>query len=163
MATKDVRTAQDQPGAGPRRVVATFERYEEAQAAVDRLADARFPVERVAIVARGLRLEEQVIGRETTGRAVAQGALSGALTGTLIGWLLGLFNAIEPLVSAFWLALYGLVIGALLGALFGALMHASTGGRRDFSAVSTLRAEHYDLLVDADVAGAAEELLGQPV
>jgi hypothetical protein len=73
------------------------------------------------------------------------------------------FNAVEPLVSAFWLALYGLVIGALVGALFGALTHAGTGGRRDFSAVRSVRAEHYDLLVDADVAGAAEELLGQPV
>jgi hypothetical protein len=153
---------QDQVEPRTRRAVASFDRYEDAQAAVDRLADARFPVERVAIVALGLRLEEQVTGRMTLGRATAQAAVSGAIIGALIGWLLGLFNAIEPLVSALTLALYGLILGALLGALFGAIAHAGTGGRRDFSAVSGLRADQYEVLVDEEVAGAAEEILERP-
>jgi hypothetical protein len=142
-----------------RRTVASFEEYAEAQAAVDRLSDERFPVERVAIVARGLRLEEQVTGRMTLARAALQGAAVAAVTGGVVGWLLGLFDAVEPLVSAISLALYGLIIGAILGAGFGAIAHAAGGGRRDYSAVSALRAEHYDVMVDAPIASAAEEIL----
>ena len=58
-----------------RRVVASFERYEEAQRAVDYLSDEKFPVERVAIVGEGLRLVEQVTGRLTWWRATVKGVL----------------------------------------------------------------------------------------
>ena len=42
-----------------RRVIASYENYQDAQRAVDRLADAGFPVERAAIVGRGLSYVEQ--------------------------------------------------------------------------------------------------------
>jgi hypothetical protein len=144
-----------------RRAVATFDNYAEAQAAVDRLSDQRFPIERVAIVAQGLRLEEQVTGRVTVGRAALRGAAGGAFTGALIGWLLGLLNAVEPLVSALGLAIYGLILGAILGGTLGAVTHFATRGRRDFAAVSTIRADYYDVLVDEPVASAAEDLLAR--
>ncbi len=41
-----------------RRTVATYATYAEAQRAVDYLSDQQFPVERVAIVAEGLRFVE---------------------------------------------------------------------------------------------------------
>jgi hypothetical protein len=141
----------------PRRAVASFDRYSEAERAVDFLADRRFPVERVSIVGRDLEYVEEVTSRMTCGRA----ALNGALIGVLVGWLFGLFNWFDPLVSAFWLALDGLWFGALVGALMGLLLHAVSGGRRDFAAIGGMRATRYDVMVDEAVADEAEHLLGE--
>ncbi len=145
----------------PRRVVASFGSYEEAERAVDLLSDRKFPVERTAIVARDLDYVEQVTGRMTYWRAMGLGALNGAVIGLLIGWLFGLFNWFDPIVSAFWLALDGLWFGALLGALAGVLLHALSGGRRDFAAIGGMRAEHYDVLIDEPVADEAARLLAE--
>lgn len=142
--------------AAPRRAVASFDRYTDAERAVDFLADRRFPVERVSIVGRDLEYVEQVAGRMTYRRA----ALNGALIGVLVGWLFGLFNWFDPLVSAIWLAFDGLWFGALVGALAGLFLHALSGGRRDFSAIGGVRANRYEVLVDA-VADEAEHLLGE--
>src|SRR4051794_41728520 len=143
----------------PRRAVASFGSYQEAERAVDLLSDRRFPVEHAAIVARDLEYVEQVTGRMTYWRAMGLGALNGALIGVLIGWLFGLFNWFDPVVSAFWLALDGLWFGALVGALFGLLTHAMLRGRRDFASVAAMRANRYDLLVDDEVADEAARLL----
>jgi hypothetical protein len=148
-------------GSSPRRAVASFDRYAEAERAVDFLADRRFPVERVSIVGRDLEYVEQVTGRMTHGRAALNGALTGALIGLLVGWLFGLLNWFDPIVSAIWLALDGLWFGALVGALMGLLLHALSGGRRDFSAIGGMRANRYEVLVDEPVAGEAEHLLGE--
>ncbi|MEZ4732792.1 MAG: general stress protein [Caldilineaceae bacterium] len=142
-----------------RRLVATYTTYGEAQRAVDYLADQRFPVQRIAIVAEGLRFEEQVTGRLSWGRALLNGALGGAATGIFIGFIFGLFSLVTPLVSALTLALYGLFFGAIVGALFGLLFYAFSGGQRDFTSVGNIRAEHYDVVADEDVAAQAERLL----
>ncbi len=44
----------------PRRVIASYDSYAEAQRAVDYLSDNSFPVERLSIVAEDLRFVEQV-------------------------------------------------------------------------------------------------------
>ena len=142
-----------------RRTVASYPTYAEAQRAVDHLSDQRFPVQRVAIVAEGLRFVEQVTGRLTYGRAALNGALSGATTGAFLGFLLGLFNLIAPVVSALNLALYGIIFGAIIGALIGLMTYAFSGGRRDFSSVSGMQAERYNVVVDDEVAGQATQLL----
>jgi hypothetical protein len=152
----------DGVGGEARRAVASFGTYAEAQRAVDRLADERFPVERVAIVARDLKLVEQVTGRRGYPEAALQGLVSGALIGVLIGWLFGLFNWFEPITSAFWLAIDGLWFGALLGALLGLLLQALSGGRRDFSSYAGISADRYEVLVDDEVADEAARLLAQP-
>jgi len=143
----------------PRRTVASFPRYEDAQRAVDFLADRRFPVERVAIVAEGLRLVEQVTGRLSYGRVAGNGALSGALVGGLFGFIFGLFNWVAPLVSAFRLTLYGLIYGAVVGALMNVVFYAFTAGKRDFASVGTINADRYNVVVDADAADEALRLL----
>jgi hypothetical protein len=143
----------------PRRVVATFGSYAEAERAVDLLSDRKFPVEHTAIVARDLDYVEQVTGRMTYWRAMGLGALNGAVIGLLIGWLFGLFNWFDPIVSAFWLALDGLWFGALVGAAMGLIAHALTGGRRDFAAIGGFRAKHYDVVVDEALADEAEVIL----
>jgi hypothetical protein len=112
----------EQPGA-------SFRTHAEAEQAVDRLSDKNFPVERVAIVARDLKLVEQVTGRR--------------------GYLAAL-------------AIDGLWFGAVVGALWGLLLHAVSHGRRDFDSVAGLSADHYEVLVDDEVAAKAASLLADP-
>lgn len=160
-----MRNVIDNPSAtgdrasGAWRTIASFRTYEEAEAAVDRLADRGFDVERSAIVAQGLSLVEQVTGRTTSLRAGLSGAVNGALVGAILGWLLGVFDWAEPVVSAVALAFYGMIAGAVVGGFVGFVVQLSTGGRRDFTSVSNVSAERYDVMVDDAVAGRARELL----
>jgi len=156
MATPENRAAD---GGFARRPVASYASYAEAERAVDYLSDNEFPVERIQIVGRDLRLEEQVTGRVTTARAALNGALTGAFVGLLIGWLFALFDWLDPIVASGWLILDCIWFGTLAGALLGLLQHAMLGGRRDFSSVPAMRAERYEVLVEDDVAERAEELL----
>ena len=148
-------------GYGPRRMVASYGSYADAQGAVDRLADAGFPVERISIVAEGLRFEERITGRKGYGRAAMEGLGAGAVPGALIGFVFGFFSLIDPLVSGLLLATYGFVFGAILGAIIGLISHALSGGRRDFSSVSSMRADSYDIVADEDVAEEASRLLAE--
>jgi hypothetical protein len=145
----------------PRRVVASYSSYRDAERAVDLLSDRRFPVQRVAIVGRDLQTVEQVTGRIGYGRAALNGAAQGALLGLLFGWLFGLFNWVDPLVASLTLAIYGLLWGAVVGALLGLLLHALSGGRRDFASIGGVRATRYDVMIDDEVADQAARLLHQ--
>jgi len=93
------------------------------------------------------------------GRAALRGAADGAVTGALFGSIFGIFNWIAPLLTGVLLAIYGLVFGAVAGALIGLLVHALQGGRRDFSSVSAMQPERFELLVDDAVAYEAARLL----
>lgn len=138
--------------------VATYPDYLDAQHAVDRLSDLGFPVDRVTIVGENVRLVERVLGRMTVGRAALAGAGTGAWFGLLIGVLLGIFT-----VAAWWrVMLFAIVAGLLWGAVFGAIAHAMTGGRRDFASTSSLQADTYTLLVEAELADRARQLLAEP-
>jgi hypothetical protein len=141
----------------PTVTVATYADYLAAQRAVDYLSDNRFPVDRVTIVGSDLALVEQVVGRLTLARAALAGAATGAWIGLLIGLLLGIF-AVDGWL---WVILVAVAIGALWGAVFGLIAHALTGGRRDFSSFSTLAAKEYAVVVDADHADAARDLLSR--
>jgi hypothetical protein len=141
----------------PSVTLASYSDYPSAQRAVDYLADNRFPVERTAIVGTDLTLVETVLGRMTTGRAALAGAATGAWFGLFIGLLFGIFTVGN------WLAVIiaGLLIGAVWGAIFGAIAHATTGGRRDFTSASSLRANRYAVTVGTDFAEQARQLLGR--
>lgn len=146
------------PEPGPPTVtIGTYPDYPSAQRVVDHLADNRFPVERTAIIGTNLTLVETVMGRMTTGRAALIGAGTGAWFGLFIGLLFGIFTAGN------WLAVIvvGLVIGAIWGAVFGAVAHAMTGGRRDFTSASSLRASQYAVTVDAELADQARQMLAR--
>ncbi|GAA2887566.1 membrane protein [Streptosporangium fragile] len=136
--------------------VATFGTYAEAQRAVDRLSDQRFPVEHTMIVGVDLRLVERVLGRLTYLRAAGMGAASGAWFGLLIGLFLGIFTPGRLFLT---LALWGLLWGAVAGAVFGLIAHAMSGGKRDFLSADALVAERYNLLVAAPHAAEARRLL----
>jgi hypothetical protein len=135
--------------------VGSYDDYEGAQAAVDTLSDAGFPVEHLDIVGSDLRLVERVTGRLTTGRAAMAGVASGAWFGLFIALLLGLFT------TSGWLAilLTGILVGAVWGGLFGALGHAATRGRRDFSSMRTLAATRYDVIARDGTVEQARQML----
>jgi hypothetical protein len=141
-----------------RQTVARYDRYEDAQRAVDHLSDSGFPVEQVEIVGSDLHLVEHVTGRLTSGRAALAGAGSGAWFGLFVGLLVGLFTT-----GPTWLGLVlgGAAIGAAWGALFGFIAHSATNGQRDFAATGGLVAEHYDVTVPDGDAERARSLINE--
>lgn len=139
-------------------VIRSFDRYEDAQAAVDRLADGGYPVERLSVLGRDLVVVEQVTGQRRIGRAALEGAWSGAFVGALVGFFFGLFDWVEPLVSALALALWGVLLGLVIGAAMGAAGHLALGGRRD-SSITSVEAGRYDLSADAKTAAEVGPLL----
>jgi hypothetical protein len=137
-------------------VVAGYQTYADAQAAIDRLADAQFPVQYTEIVGRNLRLVERVTGRITDGRATAVGAATGAWFGLFIGLLVGLFT---PGPAWLGLILGVLLIGVLWGALFGFLAHRMGSGRHDYESLRSLAASRYEVMVANAYADRARQLL----
>lgn len=138
----------------PSVVIATYQRYADAQRLVDKLSDEGFEVEHVRIIGRGLHSVEQVVGRMTTGRAAVMGAASGAWFGLLIGLLFSLFTA-----GAWWQPiLLALVLGAVWGAALGAMGQAATGGRRDFASTQRMEADSYEVEVTSSHAARANEI-----
>ena len=149
------------PAFGPeitnRPVLASYQRYEQAQEAVDTLSDNGFPVQNVAIVGVDLRLVEAVLGRWSWGRA----ALSGMGTGAWLGLLLGLFVSlfVEADSGSSQLIVMGLLYGAAFGIMFGLISYAFTRGRRDFVSRQSLVAARYDVLCEAEVMARARQIL----
>ncbi len=111
--------------------LARFPSYAGAQHLVDRLADAKFPVERMRIVGNGIRTVETVTGRMTKGRAALYGAGSGAWFGLFIGLLFGLFT-----IGPAWIGV--LLTTVLLGAVFGAIAGFGAGLLHDMGTFGTL-------------------------
>ena len=163
MSTSDKTSAPPPPrtivslAPGPRRTIASYANYADAENAVDWLADQGFPVERAAIVGTGLRSVEQIEGRMNARRAALIGACAGVLIGALLALPAGLFPWESDSADTFVYAVAG---GALFGAVAGALVHeALSGGRRDFTSFTRIEADRYDIQVDDDASGEAKRLL----
>ncbi|GAB3593366.1 hypothetical protein GCM10027446_15610 [Angustibacter peucedani] len=132
-----------------------FDKYEDAQRAVDHLSDKEFAVQNCMIVGTDLKQVERVTGRLTYSRAALAGAASGAWTGLFVGVLLSLFTT----GNAFAAILTGLLIGVGFGIAFGLAGYAATGGRRDFTSVSQVVATRYEVLVEHRLLAEAQQLL----
>ena len=139
--------------------VGSYDRYEQAQAAVDYLSDEKFPVENVTIIGSDLRQIEKVTGRLTWGRAIGAGAAGGAWWGLFVGLLLGIFSR----SGSAWVAslLLGLAIGLAFGAVFGAVGYGATRGRRDFTSTSAITASRYDVMCNPAHAEEARAILAR--
>ena len=135
-----------------------FDRYEDAQRAVDYLSDHEFPVQNCMIVGTELRQVERVTGRLTYGRAAMAGAASGAWMGLFVGILLSLFSNGN---SAFAAVVTGILFGVVFGMAMGLATYAATGGRRDFTSVTQVVATRYEVLVEHKLLLRAQELLQQ--
>lgn len=137
--------------------VATYSRYEDAQAAVDYLADNEFPVENLMIVGTNLRLMERVLGRRTWGTVVAQGAISGLGTGMLVGVMMALFLGEAGTFTA--MLLMGLFLGVVLGILTAVAGYALSQGKRDFNSMRQTVATTHEVLCEHKVAQQARDKL----
>lgn len=140
-------------------VLGSYDNYLDAQAAVDKLSDNRFPVQGVAIIGKDLKMVEMVLGRMSWGRAAGGGLLTGAWFGLLLGIFVSFFAKTEDM-SATTLILLGLIYGAGFGIIFGLVSYWLTGGKRDFVSRSQIRASHYDVHVDATTIAQARQILG---
>lgn len=137
--------------------VATYDTYQQAQEAVDHLADQKFPVEQLCIVGTDLRTIERVTGRKTWGNVLLQGATSGVFMGLLVGLMLSLFTQGSLLA----MIMTGIMFGVVFGAVSSALGYAMSGGQRDFNSISQTVATRYEVMGEHKVAAQARELLSQ--
>lgn len=135
--------------------VGSYDTYQEAQRAVDHLADSEFPVQGVTIVGIEPMVVERVDARLTWRRVLAGGAASGAWLGLFVGLLLSLFTAGAGLVPI----AIGLVSGVAFGLASAAVRYGSTRGQRDFMSHTQLVARRYDVLCQPRTAERARDLL----
>ncbi len=141
-------------------VVATYSTYQEAQAAVDRLADTEgFPVQATSIVGSDMKSVERVTGRLSWGRAAAGGAATGLWFGLLLGLVTTLFTPPNTNYGVGYL-LGAVLLGAAFGMGFGLISYALTRNRRDFSSVMQVVASSYSVVVAPEAANRARNILG---
>jgi hypothetical protein len=138
--------------------VGSYATYEEAQRAVDHLADEDFPVRDVTIVGVDLMLVERVIGRLSWGRVLMSGAASGAWLGLFVGLVMALVTPGAANIAA---VLVPLGIGVVFGMVFAAVGYGTSRGRRDFTSASQMVAGRYDVLCQPRNAEKAREMLGK--
>jgi hypothetical protein len=134
-----------------------YDKYEDAQKAVDFLSDHEFAVENCMIVGTELKQVERVTGRLTTGRVALGGLLSGVWMGLFIGLVFSFFgtgNGLAVIVAT-------VAFGALFGVIWALVGYAATRGQRDFSSVSRIVATRYEVLVEHKLAAQGRELLTQ--
>ncbi|MGO2045939.1 general stress protein [Brachybacterium tyrofermentans] len=136
------------------RSLGVYSTYQEVQAVVDTLADNHFPVQSTLIVGTDLKLMERVTGRKSWGRVIGQGALSGLWMGLFLGLLLML---IAP--SNFMVVLTSVLLGIVFFTVWAVIGYAMSGGKRDFTSMTSTIPMQYELLVEHKHADEARRLL----
>lgn len=137
-------------------VVASFDTYEQAQAAIAKVSGADADLAGLAIVGNDLKIVERITGRLTWGKVAGAGALRGLGFGAFFGLAYMLFLP-EMTGSVLLFPLLGLAFGILLGVL----SHAMTRRKRDFASVQQVLAARYDVLAPQQTAGRAMHIIGQ--
>ena len=137
--------------------VASFETYPEAQAAVDRLAKAAFPVKELAIVGTDLTSVERITGTLSWSRAAGAGALSGAWFGTFLGLLFFIF---APTGASLGILISAVLIGAGFGMIFSVVSYSVNRRRRDFTSVNQVLATRYAIIAESAHVERARSVLG---
>ena len=137
--------------------VASFETYAEAQAAVDTLAKAEFPLKELAIVGTDLTSVERITGKLTWGRAAGAGALSGAWFGTFLGLLFFIFS---PTGTSLGILISAVLMGAGFGMIFGVVSYSVNRRRRDFTSVMQVLATRYAIIAEPAHVDRARSVLG---
>ncbi|MGJ7907426.1 general stress protein [Actinopolyspora sp. H202] len=138
--------------------IGSYGTYEEAQRAVDHLADNDFPVQEVTIVGVDLMLVERVTGRLNWARVLGSGALSGGWFGLFIGLVISILTVQNPWFGP---VLVVLAAGIVFGMVSAAITYASMRGRRDFSSSSQVVAGRYDVLSQPSHAEQARDMLAR--
>ncbi|KQV73916.1 hypothetical protein ASC61_02230 [Aeromicrobium sp. Root344] len=135
-----------------------FDKYADAQKAVDYLSDNEFPVQNVLIVGTELKQVERVTGRLTWSRVLMAGAGSGLWLGLFVGIVVSAFSE----GSSFFATVLGCAaIGVVFSVVFAALGYGATRGQRDFSSVQKVVATKYEVLVEHKFLAQGQELLAK--
>jgi pyruvate/2-oxoglutarate dehydrogenase complex dihydrolipoamide acyltransferase (E2) component len=137
--------------------VASYETYQEAQAAVDQLAKAEFPVKELSIVGHDLTSVEHITGTLSWGRAAGAGAASGAWFGTFLGLLLFIFS---PSGTSLGILGAAILIGAGFGMIFSVVSYSVNRRRRDFTSVMQVLATRYAVIAEPEHVARARQVLG---
>lgn len=135
--------------------VASYATHNEAQAAVDYLAEHDFDIRSVSIVGMDVHLVEHITGRLGVGRVAFGGATSGMLWGFIFGFMVSLTNTAFP--NSVWMGI-GVAGGALAGIILAVISYMMRGGKRDFISHTHAIAGRYAVIV-ADNAQNAFDLL----
>ena len=135
----------------------TYDKYEDAQKAVDYLSDNAFAVQNCMIVGTDLKQVERITGRITTSKVALGGLLTGVWLGVFVGVVFALFDSGSTLATVLSTALFG----ALFGLVWALVGYAATRGQRDFSSVRVVVATRYEVLVEHKFLAQAQELLAQ--
>lgn len=138
--------------------IGSYATYEEAQRAVDHLADNDFVVGDVTIVGIDLMLVERILGKLSWAKVLGSGGASGAWFGLFVGLLLGMFGGAGLDYTPVFV---GLAAGVVFGVAFAALSYATTRRNRGFSSASQLVAGRYDVLCQPRNAERGRDLLAK--
>ncbi|WP_035254396.1 general stress protein [Agrococcus lahaulensis] len=137
-------------------VVASFETYDQAQAAIAKVSGAEAELKGLAIVGNDLKLVERITGRLTWGKVALAGAMRGLGFGAFIG-LVYMLLVPEAIASVLLFPLLGLAFGILLGVV----THSMTRRKRDYASVQQVLAARYDVVAPQQSAGRAMHIIGQ--
>ena len=140
-------------------VLGTYATYPEAQAIVDHLAKADFPVAQVSIVGNDLKSVERVTRKLSWSRAALEGALSGAWFGLFLGFLFS-FVTVGFQTGLFVAAI---LIGAAFGLFFRIVTYAINRRNRDFDSTKQVLASNYQILVPAESISRAQQIIATPL
>ncbi len=136
--------------------VGRYARHEDAQAAVDLLAEREFPVQHLSIVGTDLRQVEHVVGTLSYAKVALSGALQGAFFGVFMAFLMIAFAQDSPAV-AFTTAV---PLGIFFWMILAVISYSRNGGARNYTAVGQIVAGSYELVCSPQEAQEARRLLG---
>lgn len=139
--------------------IAEHATYEGAQKTVSQLIEADIPAKDIAIVGRGLRSVETVTGR--LGYATA--ARSGAINGILLGLLFSAIFVLGTPNAAIQLFVGVMFVGIAIGMMMSLITYALVRRRRDYTSITQVIADHYEVTVLPRSIHRAREIVGRSV
>ncbi len=139
--------------------IADYPTYQGAQQAVSQLIAADIPARDIAIVGHGLRSIETVTGR--LGYAAA--ARSGAINGILLGLLFSAIFVLGTPNAAIQLFVGVMFVGIAIGMLLSLVTYALLRRRRDYTSVTQVIADRYEVTVLPRSIHRAREIVGHTV
>ncbi|WP_331712167.1 general stress protein [Agrococcus carbonis] len=137
-------------------VVASYETYDQAQAAIAKVSGSDTELAGLAIIGNDLKLVERIVGRLTWGKVAMRGALRGLGFGAFMGLMFLLFVP-EAVGSVLVFPLLGLAFGILLSVV----QHSIVRRKRDFASTQQVLASRYDVVAPQESAGRAMHIIGQ--
>lgn len=137
-------------------VVASYETYDQAQAAVAKVSGSDTELAGLAIIGNDLKLVERIVGRLTWGKVAMRGAIRGLGFGAFLGLMFLVFVP-DAVGSVLVFPLMGLAFGILLAVV----QHSIVRRKRDFASTQQVLASRYDVVAPQAVAGKAMHVIGQ--